>query len=303
MVSRQKQFCSNNTWVIVGKKGYIASSYDGKKWKRRSAGIKRDFNGVTYSRGRFIAVCKAPDTGSGAKIWVSDNNGQILISGDRGDSFQVVSLAAQAQFATGLALDTANGSLLFGTTGASAWELDGIDEHVILTDSLSKRVSMCGARVGWVVTRNREVRGALLRQGQARLCPPTLGQYVGAGLADVPASYMNDVLAEYQRRRDVVYDALAAVDGVTVRRPEGAFYLCARLPVDNAERFAEFLLRDFDIDGETTMIAPADGFYATEGAGVNEVRLAYVLETERLQRAMNVLVQALAVYPGAARAD
>lgn len=189
-----------------------------------------------------------------------------------------------------------------GRKHVSAWELEGIDDHVILTDSLSKRVSMCGARVGWVATRNQEIRGALMRQGQARLCPPTLGQYVGAGLAEVSPLYMQGVLAEYQRRRDVVYDALAAVDGVGVSRPEGAFYLCARLPVDNAQGFAEFLLRDFAVDGETTMIAPADGFYATPGAGLNEARLAYVLDRDRLQRAMHILVRALEAYPGRATA-
>jgi aspartate aminotransferase len=138
----------------------------------------------------------------------------------------------------------------------------------------------------------------VLKFGQARLCPPTLGQYVGIGLADVPASYMREVIAEYQKRRDLVYGILSETAGVTVRRPEGAFYLCARLPVDDAQAFAEFLLRDFDVDGETTMIAPADGFYATPGLGRDEARIAYVLDRERLSRAMSVLTRALEVYPG-----
>ena len=186
-----------------------------------------------------------------------------------------------------------------GLTHRSALTLEGLEQQVVLTDSLSKRVSMCGARVGWIVSRNRTLMDAVLRFGQARLCPPTLGQHVGAGLADVPESYMSEVVAEYQRRRDLVYEALSQTPGVTVRRPEGAFYLCCGLPVDDAQRFAEFLLRDFDVDGETTMIAPADGFYATPGLGRDEARIAYVLDRDRLARAMRILAAALESYPGA----
>ncbi len=185
-----------------------------------------------------------------------------------------------------------------GLVHRSALTLRGLEEQVVLTDSLSKRVSLCGARVGWIVSRNRRLMEAVLRFGQARLCPPTLGQHIGIGFADVPASYMTSVVSEYQRRRDLVHGALAAIPGVTVRRPEGAFYMCARLPVDDAQRFAEFLLRDFALDGETTMIAPADGFYATPGLGRAEARLAYVLDMERLSRAMDIVTAALAVYPG-----
>jgi aspartate aminotransferase len=184
-----------------------------------------------------------------------------------------------------------------GATHRSALTLPGIEDRVILTDSLSKRVSLCGARVGWIVSRNRELMQAVLKFGQARLCPPTLGQYVGVALNDVPPSYMREVIEEYQRRRDVVVDALSDVAGVTVRRPEGAFYLCARLPVDDAQRFAEFLLADFEVDGETVMVAPADGFYATPGLGKDEVRIAYVICEEELRRAMAILTAALAAYP------
>jgi aspartate aminotransferase len=186
-----------------------------------------------------------------------------------------------------------------GLVHRSALTLDGLEQQVVLTDSLSKRVSMCGARVGWIVSRNRELMQAVLKFGQARLCPPTLGQHVGVGLADVPASYMRDVIDEYQRRRDLVHGMLAETAGVTVKRPEGAFYLCARLPVDDAQRFAEFLLRDFTVDGETTMLAPADGFYATPGLGRDEARIAYVLDRDRLSRAMRIVSQALEAYPGA----
>jgi aspartate aminotransferase len=185
-----------------------------------------------------------------------------------------------------------------GKRHRSAATLEGLDQQVVLTDSLSKRISLCGARVGWIATHNRELLACVLKFGQARLCPPTLGQYIGAAFAEVPESYMQEVIGEYQRRRDLVYAQLAASPGVTVRRPEGAFYLCARLPVDDAQRFAEFLLTDFEIDGETVMVAPADGFYATPGLGRDEVRIAYVLNEERLARAMRIVSEALQAYPG-----
>ena len=185
-----------------------------------------------------------------------------------------------------------------GLRSRSALTLAGLEQQVIVTDSLSKRVSMCGARVGWIVTRNREVLDAVLRMGQARLCPPTLGQHVGAGLADVPESYVREVVAEYQLRRDRVFGDLSEIPGVAVRRPEGAFYLCCGLPVDDAQSFAEFLLKDFSLEGETVMLAPGDGFYATPGLGRNEVRIAYVIDRDRLGRAMRILGAALEAYPG-----
>lgn len=188
-----------------------------------------------------------------------------------------------------------------GLRHRSALTLEGLEEQVIVTDSLSKRVSMCGARVGWIATRNREVLGAVLRMGQARLCPPTLGQVIGAALGEVPDSYMKDVIAEYQSRRNLVYAALAATPGVTVRRPEGAFYMCGRLPIDDAQAFCEFLLSDFDVDGETVMLAPADGFYATAGLGRDEVRIAYVLKEADLSRAMRIVNLALEAYPARVR--
>jgi aspartate aminotransferase len=142
---------------------------------------------------------------------------------------------------------------------------------------------------------------AFLRFGQARLCPPTLGQYACTALTEIPESYIHGVIASYERRRDVVFAALDAMEGVFVRKPEGAFYLCARLPVDDANGFAEFLVRDFDIDGETVTIAPADGFYATPGLGRDEVRIAYVLEEAKLKRAMAIFAAALRAYPGRTR--
>ena len=185
-----------------------------------------------------------------------------------------------------------------GLRHRSAMTLDGLEQQVILTDSLSKRVSLCGARVGWIATRNRELLECVLKFGQARLCPPTLGQWIGAAFAGVPASYMEGVISEYERRRNLVYGALAAMPGVTVRKPEGAFYMCAKLPVDDAQKFCEFLLRDFSLDGETVMLAPADGFYATPGLGRQEARIAYVLNEKALGRAMRALSAGLEAYPG-----
>jgi aspartate aminotransferase len=187
-----------------------------------------------------------------------------------------------------------------GRRHRSALTLDGLEQQVILTDSLSKRVSLCGARIGWITTRNRELLGGILKFGQARLCPPTLGQYIGAALVDVPESYLREVIAEYQARRDLVYGALTEMPGVFVRKPEGAFYVSARLPVDDAQRFAEFMLSDFEVEGETVMVAPGDGFYATPGLGRDEARIAYVLKRGDLTRAMRIISLALEAYPGRA---
>jgi aspartate aminotransferase len=187
-----------------------------------------------------------------------------------------------------------------GRRQRSSLTLEGIEDRVVMVDSLSKRVSLCGIRVGNIVSRNRELMAAILKFGQARLCPPTLGQFAACALGDVPPSYIEGVIRDYQRRRDVVYEALSAAPGVTVRKPEGAFYLCAKLPIDDAERFAIFMLQDFAVDGETVMVAPADGFYATPGLGRDEVRIAYVLEEAKLSRAMAIFGSALEAYPGKA---
>jgi aspartate aminotransferase len=185
-----------------------------------------------------------------------------------------------------------------GRTHRSILTLPGMESLAIVVDSVSKRDSLCGARVGNIATRNRALLEAVLRMGQARLCPPTVEQWACAALTEVPPSYIAGVIAEYQRRRDVVYGALAAIPGVVMRRPEGAFYVSARLPVDDANAFAAFLLRDFALEGETVMVAPLDGFYATPGLGRDEIRLAYVLEEPALRRAMEILGAALAAFPG-----
>jgi aspartate aminotransferase len=185
-----------------------------------------------------------------------------------------------------------------GRTHRSVLTLSGMDDQVVVVDSVSKRYSLCGVRVGNIVSRNPAFMDAVLRFGQARLCPPTLGQWACTALTQVPSDYIRGVIAEYQRRRDVVVGALQAMPGVLVRKPEGAFYVCPRLPVDDANAFAEFLLRDFALDGDTVMVAPADGFYATPGLGRDEARIAYVLEEKKLVRAMQVMDAALAAYPG-----
>jgi aspartate aminotransferase len=188
-----------------------------------------------------------------------------------------------------------------GAKHHSALTLPGLRNQVIVVDSVSKRYSLCGVRIGNIVSRNRELMEAFLRFGQARLCPPTLGQYACTALTQIPEDYIPGVVATYEKRRDVVFAALSAIPGVFCRKPEGAFYLCTRLPVDDANRFAEFLVRDFELDGETVTIAPADGFYATPGLGGAEVRIAYVLEEDKLRRAMTILEKALAAYPGRLR--
>ena len=183
-----------------------------------------------------------------------------------------------------------------GRTSRSVLTLDGLDDLAIVVDSVSKRYSLCGARIGNIVSRNREFMDAILRFGQARLCPPTLEQFACTALTEVPASYTRGVLAEYQKRRDVIFGALSRMAGVRVRKPEGAFYVCTGLPVDDANAFAIFLLDEYSLDGETVMVAPLDGFYATPGLGRDEVRLAYVLGCDKLERAMRILEGALAAY-------
>jgi aspartate aminotransferase len=183
-----------------------------------------------------------------------------------------------------------------GKTSRSVLTLDGLDDLAIVVDSVSKRYSLCGARIGNIVSKNRPFMDAIMRFGQARLCPPTLEQFACTALTEVPASYTSGVLAEYQKRRDVVFGALSGMPGVRVRKPEGAFYICTGLPVDDANAFAIFLLTEYSQGGETVMVAPLDGFYATPGLGRDEVRLAYVLECGKLERAMSILAGALAAY-------
>lgn len=173
---------------------------------------------------------------------------------------------------------------------------ESITEHAIMIDSVSKRFSMCGARIGCIVSKNKDLMNTAMKFAQARLSPPTYAQIASEAALDTPASYFEDVITEYKDRRDTLVNALNAIDGVEVALPKGAFYCIAKLPVDDAEDFAKWLLEDFDLNGETVMVAPAAGFYSTPGVGLNEVRLAYVLKKEDLIRSAEIIKQALQVY-------
>jgi aspartate aminotransferase len=185
-----------------------------------------------------------------------------------------------------------------GAEHISALTLEGIEENVVLIDSVSKRYSMCGARIGAIISRNKEVMSSALKFGQARLSPPTFGQIAGEEALKTPVSYFTDVVDEYVMRRDIIVDGLNAIPGVICPKPQGAFYAIARLPIDNADRFCQWLLEEFSYQNQTVMLAPASGFYATKGLGENEVRVAYVLKKDSLEKAVKCLEEALKVYPG-----
>ncbi len=180
----------------------------------------------------------------------------------------------------------------------SCMHIPGLEQNVILLDSVSKRYSLCGARIGYLVSRNKEVMNAVMRYAQARLCSPSYGQIAAEGALDAPASYFKAVRDEYIHRRDVLIDGLQKMPGVIAPRPMGAFYAAAQLPVDDAEKFAKWLLEEFNYNGETVMVAPMAGFYATKGLGTNQIRLAYVLKEEDLKHALVCLEKALETYPG-----
>ncbi len=180
----------------------------------------------------------------------------------------------------------------------SAMHLTGIDDNVILLDSVSKRYSACGVRIGALITRNQEILSTALKFGQARLSPPGLGQIVGEAALDTPREYFKEVYREYIQRRNFMVEALNKMEGVVCPMPRGAFYSIARLPVDNSDRFAQWLLSDFSYKNQTVMLAPATGFYATPGLGQDEVRIAYVLRKDDLKNAMECLEIALKEYPG-----
>ena len=180
----------------------------------------------------------------------------------------------------------------------SCMHIPGLEQNVILLDSVSKRYSLCGARIGYLVSRNKEVMAAVMRYAQARLCSPSYGQIAAEGALDAPASYFKAVRDEYIHRRDVLIDGLQKMKGVVAPRPMGAFYAAAQLPVDDSEKFAKWLLEEFSYNGETVMVAPMAGFYATPGLGRNQIRLAYVLKEEDLRHALVCLEKALETYPG-----
>ncbi len=180
----------------------------------------------------------------------------------------------------------------------SAMHLEGMEQHVVLMDTVSKRYSACGARLGALVTKNKDVYNTALKFAQARLSPPGLAQIMGEAAIDLPGDYFNGPKAEYLSRRNVLVQRLNAMQGVYCPTPGGAFYAIARLPIDDSDHFCQWLLEEFSFENQTVMLAPATGFYGTPGLGKNEVRLAYVLNTEALNKAMDCLEAALKAYPG-----
>lgn len=185
-----------------------------------------------------------------------------------------------------------------GSPYISACHLEGIEKNVVLIDSVSKRYSECGIRVGALITKNEEVRSAVMKFCQARLSPPLLGQLVAEASIDEPEEYSREVYDEYVERRKCLIDGLNRIPGVYSPIPMGAFYTVAKLPVDNAEKFCAWCLTDFEYEGQTVMMAPAAGFYTTPNAGINQVRIAYVLNKDDLHKALFVLQKALEAYPG-----
>ena len=178
----------------------------------------------------------------------------------------------------------------------SVMNIPGIEENAIMIDSVSKRYSMCGARIGCIVSKNKEVMATAMKFAQARLSPPTFAQIASEAALDTPASYFVEVIEEYKERRDILISELNKIDGVKVATPKGAFYCIAQLPVDNADTFAQWLLESYDNNKETVMVAPAAGFYSTKGVGLNEVRIAYVLKKEDLVRSVQILKDAILAY-------
>lgn len=183
-----------------------------------------------------------------------------------------------------------------GAKHFSIMSIPGLENHAIMIDSVSKRYSMCGARIGCLVSKNKEVMATAMKFAQARLSPPTFAQIASEAALSTPQSYFDEVIEEYTSRRDLLVSGLEAIEGVTVARPNGAFYCIAALPVKNADDFAKWLLEEFQLDNETVMVAPAAGFYSTPNTGLNQVRIAYVLKKEDLKRAIVLLKEALKLY-------
>ncbi len=185
-----------------------------------------------------------------------------------------------------------------GNTHLSVLNIPGLEENAIMLDSVSKRYSMCGVRVGYLVTKNKQVLATAMKFAQARLCPPSLGQIAAEAAIDTPDSYFKEVYNEYISRRDFMVTELNKIPGVYCPNPKGAFYTVVRLPIDDADKFAQWILEEFEYNKQTVMLAPATGFYNTPGLGKNEVRIAYVLKIEDIKNAIITLKHALEVYPG-----
>ena len=178
----------------------------------------------------------------------------------------------------------------------SVMNVSGLEENAIMIDSVSKRYSMCGARIGCIVSKNKEVMATAMKFAQARLSPPTYAQIASEAALETPQSYFDDVISEYKDRRDTLISELNKIEGVKVATPKGAFYCIAKLPVDNADDFAQWLLESYDLNGETVMVAPAAGFYSTPNVGLDEVRIAYVLKKDDLIKSVQILKEAISTY-------
>jgi aspartate aminotransferase len=185
-----------------------------------------------------------------------------------------------------------------GETHYSVLQLEDLEDHVIVVDSISKRYSSCGARIGAFISRNQQLVQAVLKFAQARLCPPTLEQMGAIGAYRMPFNYFDPIISEYQSRRDLLFEILTSNSNIMLKRPKGAFYFMAGLPVDDAESFARWMLSDFQVGNHTVMVAPGAGFYSTPGRGKNEVRIAYVLEKPKLEKAGQILLSAIDRYNG-----
>ena len=194
--------------------------------------------------------------------------------------------------------DEAYREFCYEGTQISALHLTGVDDHVVIMDTISKRYSACGGRIGAFITKNQALLDATMKFAQARLSPPSFAQIAGEAAIDLPANYFDDTKAEYKSRRDLIVKRLNAMEGVFCPNPGGAFYAMAKLPIDDADKFCQWLLEDFAFENQTVMLAPATGFYGTPGLGKQEVRLAYVLNLEDINKAMDCLEAALKVYPG-----
>jgi len=183
-----------------------------------------------------------------------------------------------------------------GDVHFSVMNVPGLEDNAIMIDSVSKRYSMCGARIGCIVSKNKELMATAMKFAQARLSPPTFAQIASEAALETPQSYFDEVITEYRERRDTLIEELNKIEGVIVAKPKGAFYCIAQLPIDNADKFAQWLLESYDLNKETVMVAPAAGFYSTPGVGLNQVRIAYVLKKEDLIRSVQILKEAIKTY-------
>ena len=241
-----------------------------------------DFEKVITSKTKAIVIC-SPNNPTG-----------YLYSREEMDALKLLCIKHNLY----LFSDEAYREFCYDGEYISAMHLEGLEQHVVLMDTISKRYSACGARLGAFVTKNKAVYDTAMKFAQARLSPPGLAQIMGEAAVDLPASYFDAPKAEYLSRRDLMVSRLNAMLGVYCPNPGGAFYAIAKLPIDDSDKFCQWLLEDFSFNNQTVMLAPATGFYGTEGLGKNEVRLAYVLNLESLSAAMDCLEEALTVYPG-----